>query len=157
MTRSHTSARKPPGTTSMRLTELFGPRAARSRASSELRSISCGNQPRVRRATMTTTTPRMRRTTVRFLNGLSRGAYVIILPGSGGAGTRVAAFRSFHLTYMAPHRKARYIMSMGYPPSSSYPSRPLASSGPDLDATVLLARDHEHLRRLLDDLAAAAS
>src|SRR5439155_14541430 len=86
MTRSHTSARKPPGTTAMRLIELFGPKAARSRASSELRSTSCGNHPRARRATMTTTTPKMRKTTVRFLNGLSRGAYVIILPRFPGEG-----------------------------------------------------------------------
>jgi hypothetical protein len=34
-------------------------------------------------------------TTVRFLNGLSRGAYVFILPGFGDAGTRVSGFGSF--------------------------------------------------------------
>jgi len=37
----------------------------------ERRSISCGNHPRARRVTMATTTPRMRKTAVRFLNGLS--------------------------------------------------------------------------------------
>jgi iron-sulfur cluster repair protein YtfE (RIC family) len=48
-------------------------------------------------------------------------------------------------------------MSMGYPPSAAYPPRPPALSEPDLDATALLARDHEHLRQLLRQLAEAAA
>jgi hemerythrin superfamily protein len=106
---------------------------------------------------MTTTTPRMRRrTTERFLNGLSRRAYVIILPGftrpRGGRRRRRTAFL---LTYMTAHKEYDYIMSMSFPPPHAYPSRPLA--GADLDATALLARDHEHLRRLLEELAEAAA
>jgi len=46
---------------------------------------------------------------------------------------------------------------MGYPPSPAYPSRPLAACEADLDATALLARDHAHLRRLLQELATAAA
>ena len=48
-------------------------------------------------------------------------------------------------------------MSMGYPPSPAYPSRAVTLSGADLDATALLARDHEHLQRLLQELAEAAA
>jgi iron-sulfur cluster repair protein YtfE (RIC family) len=46
---------------------------------------------------------------------------------------------------------------MGYPPSPAYPARPLTPSGPELDATVLLARDHQQLRRLLEELAEATA
>jgi hypothetical protein len=58
---------------------------------------------------------------------------------------------------MTPHEKRGYIMSMGYPPTPAYPSRPPTLSGAELDATALLARDHEHLRRLLQELAEAAA
>jgi hypothetical protein len=46
---------------------------------------------------------------------------------------------------------------MGYPPPSAYPSRLLTLPGADLDATALLARDHEQLRRLLQELAEAGA
>src|SRR3989441_7361288 len=45
---------------------------------------------------------------------------------------------------------------MGPPRLPAYPSPPPTLSEAELDATALLARDHEHLRRLLDDLAEAA-
>ena len=77
-------------------------------------------------------------------------------PVSGEAGTG-PGIASFHLTYIAPRKKCRYIMSMGYPPPSSYPWRPPTVSAPDLDATALLAREHEHLRHLLRQLAEAAA
>jgi len=48
-------------------------------------------------------------------------------------------------------------MSMGDSPFAAYPSALRSLAGADLDATALLARDHEHLRRLLEELAEAAT